>query len=158
MVMKKRQLCGLLVLLCVFLTACSAAAETEPVSSSFMHGWGGRGADHVGMRELFAEFEAENPDIHIVYDTSPDLGIVMEKAADMLAVDKTPNIISTNGNVQYVSNATKKGVALDLTPYLQDLRTDVRLGRQSADPAGAAGAGRRGLYAPGCGGVYRLLV
>ena len=44
----------------------------------------------------------------------------MEKAADMLAVDKTPNIISTNGNVQYVSNATKKGVALDLTPYLQE--------------------------------------
>mgnify|MGYP001514468204 CR=1 FL=1 len=120
MVMKKRQLCGLLVLLCVFLTACSAAAETEPVSISFMHGWGGSGADHVGMRELFAEFEAENPDIHIVYDTSPDLGIVMEKAADMLAVDKTPNIISTNGNVQYVSNATKKGVALDLTPYLQE--------------------------------------
>ena len=120
MVMKKRQLCGLLVLLCIFLTACSAAAETEPVSISFMHGWGGNGADHVGMRELFAEFEAENPDIHIVYDTSPDLGIVMEKAADMLAVDKTPNIISTNGNVQYVSNATKKGVALDLTPYLQE--------------------------------------
>ena len=84
MVMKKRQLCGLLVLLCVFLTACSAAAETEPVSISFMHGWGGSGADHVGMRELFAAFEAENPDIHIVYDTSPDLGIVMEKAADML--------------------------------------------------------------------------
>ena len=121
MVMKKRRrLCGLLVLLCVFLTACSAAAETEPVSISFMHGWGGSGADHVGMRELFAAFEAENPDIHIVYDTSPDLGIVMEKAADMLAVDKTPNIISTNGNVQYVSNATKKGVALDLTPYLQE--------------------------------------
>lgn len=117
---EKRQLCGLLVLLCVFLTACSAAAETEPVSISFMHGWGGSGADHVGMRELFAAFEAENPDIHIVYDTSPDLGIVMEKAADMLAVDKTPNIISTNGNVQYVSNATKKGVALDLTPYLQE--------------------------------------
>ena len=118
--MKKRQLCGLLVLLCVFLTACSAAAETEPVSISFMHGWGGSGADHVGMRELFAAFEEENPDIHIVYDTSPDLEIVMEKAADLLAVDKAPSIISTNGNVQYVSNAKKKGVALDLTPYLKE--------------------------------------
>ena len=100
---KGRRLCGLLVLLCVFLTACSAAAETEPVSISFMHGWGGSGADHVGMRELFAAFKAENPDIHIVYDTSPDLGIVMEKAADMLAVDKTPNIISTNGTARMVS-------------------------------------------------------
>ena len=72
------------------------------------------------MRELFAAFEAENPDIHIVYDTSPDLEIVMEKAADLLAVDKAPSIISTNGNVQYVSNAKKKGVALDLTPYLKE--------------------------------------
>ena len=117
--MKKRLLlCALL--LCILLTACSTAAETEPVSISFMHGWGGSGADHVGMRELFAEFEAENPDIHIVYDTSPDLEIVMEKAADLLAVDKAPSIISTNGNVQYVSNAKKKGVALDLTPYLKE--------------------------------------
>lgn len=117
--MKKRLLlCALL--LCILLTACSTAAETEPVSISFMHGWGGSGADHVGMRELFAAFEAENPDIHIVYDTSPDLEIVMEKAADLLAVDKAPSIISTNGNVQYVSNAKKKGVALDLTPYLKE--------------------------------------
>ena len=117
--MKKRLLlCALL--LCILLTACSTAAETEPVSISFMHGWGGSGADHVGMRELFAAFEAENPDIHIVYDTSPDLEIAMEKAADLLAVDKAPSIISTNGNVQYVSNAKKKGVALDLTPYLKE--------------------------------------
>lgn len=117
--MKKRLLlCALL--LCILLTACSTAAETEPVSISFMHGWGGSGADHVGMRELFAAFEEENPDIHIVYDTSPDLEIVMEKAADLLAVDKAPSIISTNGNVQYVSNAKKKGVALDLTPYLKE--------------------------------------
>lgn len=117
--MKKRLLlCALL--LCILLTACSTAAETEPVSISFMHGWGGSGADHVGMRELFAAFEEENPDIHIVYDTSPDLEIVMEKSADLLAVDKAPSIISTNGNVQYVSNAKKKGVALDLTPYLKE--------------------------------------
>lgn len=88
-----------------------------------MHGWGGSSFDHVGMRELFAEFEALNPDVHIVYDTSPDLGIVMEKAADMLAVDKAPSIISTNGNVQYVSNARKKGVALNLMPYLQEDET-----------------------------------
>ena len=73
MVMKKGSCAGCSCFCAFFLTACSAAAETEPVSISFMHGWGGSGADHVGMRELFAEFEAENPDIHIVYDTSPDL-------------------------------------------------------------------------------------
>lgn len=118
---KKRMV--IFILFCFLLTACSTVSKDESVSISFMHGWGGSGFDHVGMRELFAEFEALNPDVHIVYDTSPDLGIVMEKAADMLAVDKAPSIISTNGNVQYVSNARKKGVALNLMPYLQEDET-----------------------------------
>lgn len=119
----KKNFMVIFILFCFLLTACSTVSKDEPVSISFMHGWGGSGFDHVGMRELFAEFEALNPDVHIVYDTSPDLGIVMEKAADMLAVDKTPSIISTNGNVQYVSNARKKGVALNLMPYLQEDET-----------------------------------
>lgn len=118
---KKRMV--IFILFCFLLTACSTVSKDESVSISFMHGWGGSGFDHVGMRELFAEFEALNPDVHIVYDTSPDLGIVMEKAADILAVDKAPSIISTNGNVQYVSNARKKGVALNLMPYLQEDET-----------------------------------
>ena len=118
---KKRMV--IFILFCFLLTACSTVSKDESVSISFMHGWGGSSFDHVRMRELFAEFEALNPDVHIVYDTSPDLGIVMEKAADMLAVDKAPSIISTNGNVQYVSNARKKGVALNLMPYLQEDET-----------------------------------
>lgn len=118
---KKRMV--IFILFCFLLTACSTVSKDESVSISFMHGWGGSSFDHVGMRELFAEFEALNPDVHIVYDTSPDLGIVMEKTADMLAVDKAPSIISTNGNVQYVSNARKKGVALNLMPYLQEDET-----------------------------------
>ena len=118
---KKRMV--IFILFCFLLTACSTVSKDESVSISFMHGWGGSGFDHVGMRELFAEFEALNPDVHIVYDTSPDLGIVMEKAADMLAVDKAQSIISTNGNVQYGSNARKKGVALNLMPYLQEDET-----------------------------------
>ena len=119
----KKNLMVIFILFCFLLTACSTVSKDESVSISFMHGWGGSGVDHVGMRELFAEFEELNPDVHIVYDTSPDLGIVMEKAADMLAVDKAPSIISTNGNVQYVSNARKKGVALNLMPYLQEDET-----------------------------------
>ena len=118
---KKRMV--IFILFCFLLTACSTVSKDESVSISFMHGWGGSGFDHVGMRELFAEFEALNPDVHIVYDTSPNLGIVMEKAADMLAVDKAPSIISTNGNVQYVSNARKNGVAWNLMPYLHEDET-----------------------------------
>ena len=61
--MKKRLLlCALL--LCILLTACSTAAETEPVSISFMHGWGGSGADHVGMRELLSLIHISEPTRH----------------------------------------------------------------------------------------------
>ena len=81
---------------------------------------GGSSADHIGMRELFSALRKQTL-IFISPMTHRQIwGIVMEKAADMLAVDKTPNIISTNGNVQYVSSAKKKGVALDLMPYLQE--------------------------------------
>jgi predicted dehydrogenase len=44
----------------------------------------------------------------------------------MLAADKAPDFISTNGSTQYVSNAIRKNLALDLTPELE------------ADPAFAA--------------------
>ena len=57
---KKRMV--VFILFCFLLTACSTVSKDESVSISFMHGWGGSGFDHVGMRELFAEFEALNPD------------------------------------------------------------------------------------------------
>ena len=40
------------------------------------------------MRELFSAFEKANPDIHIAYDTSPDLGIVMAVSYTHLDVYK----------------------------------------------------------------------
>ena len=115
---------GLLAL--VLLAGCGAKQAAEPVSITFMHGWGGSGRDHTAMRQIYADFEKANPDISVVYDTSPDITVVMQKANDMLAADKAPDFISTNGSTQYVSNAIRKNLALDLTPELE------------ADPAFAA--------------------
>ena len=115
---------GLLAL--ALLTGCGAMQAAEPVSITFMHGWGGSGRDHTAMRQIYADFEKANPDISVVYDTSPDITVVMQKANDMLAADKAPDFISTNGSTQYVSNAIRKNLALDLTPELE------------ADPAFAA--------------------
>ena len=35
------------------------------------------------MRQIYADFEKANPDISVVYDTSPDITVVMQKANDM---------------------------------------------------------------------------
>lgn len=134
----------LLLLLC--LCGCAAQQETEPVTITFMHGWGGSATDHEAMRQIYADFERQNPDIKIAYDSSPDLSVVIDKANEMLAADKMPNLISTNGNAQFVSNAKKKGLALDLRPYID------------ADAVFAKDIGQRNLDAlmEADGAVYTL--
>ncbi|MEG0397140.1 MAG: hypothetical protein RR612_10455, partial [Oscillospiraceae bacterium] len=54
------------------------------------------------------------------FDAVPDISILITKATDMLAADKMPDIISTNGYVPLVSYAQKKGLALNLAPYIKD--------------------------------------
>ncbi len=132
--MKKR--CVLLAAVLLFgVLGCSAQTKTEQVTITFMHGWGGSGTDHEAMRQIYADFEAQNPDIKIIYDTSPDLSVVIDKANEMLAADKMPNIISTNGNAQFVSNAKRKDLALDLSAYIE------------ADPVFSQNIGQRNLQA-----------
>lgn len=120
--MNKKQLYLLLLisLLLCLLTGCQQAPRPEPIQITLMHGWGGVGADHVAMRKIYEDFNALNPDIDLVYDASPDSSVVMEKAMNMLALDEMPDIISTNGNGQFVSGAVRKGLALDLMPFLQE--------------------------------------
>ncbi|MEG2931617.1 MAG: extracellular solute-binding protein, partial [Ruthenibacterium sp.] len=84
------------------------------------------GADHAAMRSIYEDFERQNPDIRLVQDMSPDLSVVIERANDMLVLDRMPDVISTNGGGAFVANAIRKHTALDLRPYLD------------ADPAFAA--------------------
>lgn len=100
------------------LSACAAQQAPQPVVITLMHGWGGSRADHLAMSQIYADFAAENPDIQLQYDASPDITVVIDKANDMLAADTMPDIISTNGNSGFVDGAKKKNLALDLAPYL----------------------------------------
>lgn len=100
------------------LAGCKKQEEKNPIEITLMHGWGGTLKTHSTMQQIYAEFSKENPDI--VLNTIPyaDSRIVVEKANDMLAVGKMPDIISTNGLSYYVENAAKQGRALDLMPYI----------------------------------------
>lgn len=99
------------------LSGCWSAEKEPPVQITLMHGWGASRADHVAMRRIYDDFGRQNPDIRLLYDASPDISVVMGKARDMLALDEMPGIISTNGH-RFVDGARRKGLALDLAPYL----------------------------------------
>ena len=99
--------------------ACKQVEENVQTKITFMNGWGGVSKDHIAMREIYQGFNEISPDIELVPDTSPDLYIVIEKAKEMLAVGKMPNIVSTNGNSDFIDYANKKGYLVDLMPYIK---------------------------------------
>ena len=109
---------GFLLLGGILVSCKKAPAQEPPVEIKFMHGWGGNGTDHIAMRDIFEGFQQLHPQVKVVVDSAPDISVVIDKACDMLAVDRMPDIISTNGRGIYVANATAKGTALNLTPHI----------------------------------------
>lgn len=101
------------------LSGCQEGQEEQPTELLLMNGWGGTGADHVAMRDIYTGFMEENPDIRLILDSSPDISITIDKGEEMLAVDRMPDILSTNGYEDFVKYAVGKGYALDLIPYLE---------------------------------------
>lgn len=101
------------------LSGCQEGQEEQPTELLLMNGWGGTGADHVAMRDIYTGFMEENPDIRLILDSSPDISITIDKGEEMLAVDQMPDILSTNGYEDFVKYAVGKGYALDLIPYLE---------------------------------------
>lgn len=101
------------------LSGCQEGQEEQPTELLLMNGWGGTGADHVAMRDIYTGFMEENPDIRLILDSSPDISITIDKGEEMLAVDRMPDVLSTNGYEDFVKYAVGKGYALDLIPYLE---------------------------------------
>lgn len=101
------------------ITGCGRQEEPEVTELTFIHGWGGTVNTHSTMQEIYRAFDEENPDIALNYQPSSDSYIAVEQANNMLAVDKMPEIVSTNGQSYYVQNAIKRGMALDLLPFIE---------------------------------------
>lgn len=116
--MKKKAAIVFLILTSL-LMGCGEKVEKEATEITLMHGWGGTLPTHAIMQEIFDEFSRENQDINLVTYPSSHNSIAVEKANDMLSVGKMPDIISTNGLSYFVSNAVKRGMALDLIPFIE---------------------------------------
>lgn len=108
--------------------ATGSKEQPRPVQITIMHGWGGAAEDHKAMRAIFDDFQRRNPDIDVIFTAYPDLSIVLSKLNDAQAVGNVPDVVSVNGHAVSFYNAKKRGLALDLSPYLladPDFSSDV---------------------------------
>lgn len=120
--MKGKTSLKLLVILCLllFLMGCKAEAS-EVTEITFIHGWGSTEADHESMRQIYRDFEAENPDIRINMISMPTSDEVVRKAEDMIMVGTVPDIIFLGGKgidsiYEYM---VENNYALDLAPHME---------------------------------------
>lgn len=104
----------------VNLAGCQKKEAESPTEITLMHGWGGTLKTHNTMQQIYNNFSKENPDIILKCTPYSDSSIAVEKANDMLAVGKMPDVISTNGLSYYVYNAVKRDMAMDLMPYIKE--------------------------------------
>lgn len=115
--------------MCCILTGCRKE-EKEPVTITLIHGWGSTENDHVAMRNIYREFEEENPDIRLQLISTPTQEEMIRKAEDMIMVGNMPDIVNFSG---LGSNKTydfivENNMALNIMPYLEadeELKKDI---------------------------------
>ena len=122
--MKKttKQLVTLMLILGVgcILEGCGKESN-HSVTITLIHAWGGTEEDHVAMREIYEEFQEENPDINLQMISMPTREDMMRKVEDMIMVGNIPDIVSFSGTGE---NNTydfmiENNMALDIYPYMQ---------------------------------------
>ncbi|MBP3468037.1 MAG: extracellular solute-binding protein [Lachnospiraceae bacterium] len=118
----KRQI---LLSICFFLIilACGCAERQEdPVEITLIHSWGTMEEDHVAMRQIYCNFEKENPDVKINLVSMPSGTEMIRKVEDMIQVGKIPDIIFLGGmgKETVYDYMTGNGLAVDLMPYLEE--------------------------------------
>lgn len=118
---RNHKLIALILLLTLMLLLCGCEQKTQELTEiTFIHGWGSTEADHECMRQIYRDFELENPDIRINLISMPTSEEVIRKTEDMIMVGTIPDLIFLGGRgidsiYQYMVN---NGCALDLMPYL----------------------------------------
>ena len=87
----------ILLCLCCLLPGCTKKQE-DKVEITMIHGWGTTESDHVAMRQIYADFEKEHPDIHLNLISMPSSTDVIDKVGDLLTVGEIPDIVFTGGD------------------------------------------------------------
>lgn len=117
--MSKKWCVALVCLLVAGITGCGQKAESQ-VEITLIHGWGTMEADHVAMREIYKDFEKENPDISLNLISLPSSEDALSKAGNMLAAGRVPDLLFCGGSGKgsVYEFMVDKGYAVDLMPYI----------------------------------------
>lgn len=120
---KLLRISGLAFLSAVFLAGCGEKAP-EPVEITLIHGWGTTEEDHVVMRDIYQDFEKENPDVKLNQLSMPSGSEMVRKVEDMLVVGEIPDLVFLGGSGKdtVYQFMTEKNLALDLMPYIREDR------------------------------------
>ena len=117
---KKLLLLMWILLICCMLSGCEK--EKKKVTITVIHSWGGTETDHVAMRQIYGQFQNENPDINLRLISMPTRNETLRKVEDMIMVGDTPDIIAFSGmgeNSIY-NFMVENNMALDIQPYLEE--------------------------------------
>lgn len=120
---KLLRISGLAFLSVVFLAGCGEKAP-EPVEITLIHGWGTTEEDYVVMRDIYQDFEKENPDVKLNQLSMPSGSEMVRKVEDMLVVGEIPDLVFLGGSGKdtVYQFMTEKNLALDLMPYIREDR------------------------------------
>lgn len=120
----KRKIIGLL---CMFfliglIVGCGEEKKVENTEIVIINGWGMMDENHQIMRDIYEDFQENNPDITLKLISMPSSDKVIEKAKEMLSVGKVPDLIFTGGmgHETLYRFMVEKGYALDLMPYIRE--------------------------------------
>lgn len=123
--MRKSRICLLLlcITLAVVFSGCGKKQE-KPVEITLIHGWGTTEEDHVAMRQIYQDFEKQNPDVKLNLVSMPSGSEMVRKVEDLLVVGEVPDIIFLGGTGKdtVYSFMTENDLALDLMPYISEDR------------------------------------
>lgn len=120
--MRIKRIPELLLLLCLALLMAGCSSEPQaPTEITFLHGWGSTEADHETMRQIYRDFETENPDIRINMVSMPTSDEVVRKTEDMIMVGDIPDVIFLGGKgidsvYRYM---VEHKYAMDIMPLIQ---------------------------------------
>lgn len=106
--------------MCCILGGCSKVNRQE-TTITLIHAWGGTEKDHAAMRQIYEDFQKQNPDIKLQMISMPTREDMLRKVEDMIMVGDIPDIISFGGIGE---NSTYKfmldnQMALDIQPYIE---------------------------------------
>ena len=117
----RRRLAAAMLSASLLLSACGGKAP-DPVELMVIHGWGSTEADHVAMRQIYSDFQKDNPDISLKLVSMPTNEEMIRKVEDMLMVGELPDVVFLGGTGRdsIYRFMVENQRALDLMPYLKE--------------------------------------